>query len=279
MKKWGAFDCSPRPFVLHVRQQLSQLKQHGTFNFNGVELVVQQDDNGNPLFEVNSLCELLQYSNARDALSRHVSKDDVVKRDIIDSLGRVQKKNHVKERGMWKLLMKSNAPNAEPVQDWIAGDVLPSIRKTGSYTAPAKVATSLDSLRQARALNETEAVAARICARFPGLSEQSHQVIYAKLINPIAGHEVIPLPMLEEKFYTATEVGEQIGQNANNVGRIANANNLKTRDGKYGKFFLDKSAYSDKQVEAFRYNANGVSKLKELFFPQPANDTQSAGAA
>lgn len=249
------------------------------FNFNGVELVVQQDDNGNPLFEVNSLCELLQYSNARDALSRHVSKDDVVKRDIIDSLGRVQKKNHVKERGMWKLLMKSNAPNAEPVQDWIAGDVLPSIRKTGSYTAPAKVATSLDSLRQARALNETEAVAARICARFPGLSEQSHQVIYAKLINPIAGHEVIPLPMLEEKFYTATEVGEQIGQNANNVGRIANANNLKTRDGKYGKFFLDKSAYSDKQVEAFRYNANGVSKLKELFFPQPANDTQSAGAA
>lgn len=111
------------------------------FNYNGVQLVVQQDENGDPLFEVNSLCDLLQYSNARDALSRHVSKDDVVKRDTIDNMGRVQKKNHVKERGMWKLLMKSNAPNAEPVQDWIAGDVLPSIRKTGSYTA-AKITTA-----------------------------------------------------------------------------------------------------------------------------------------
>ncbi|EDR6668817.1 hypothetical protein ACK1EQ_000880 [Salmonella enterica] len=43
---------------------------------------------------------------------------------------------------------------------------------------------------------------------------------------------------------------------------VANANGLKTEQ--YGKFFLDKSAYSSKQVEAFRYNAEGVKALQHL---------------
>lgn len=68
--------------------------------------------------------------------------------------------------------------------------------------------------------------------------------------------------MIEEHFYTAAEVGEKIGVSANKIGRIANVNNLKTEQ--YGKFFLDKSAHSSKQVEAFRYNAEGVKALRHL---------------
>ncbi|MBJ2625513.1 hypothetical protein JGA00_27075, partial [Salmonella enterica subsp. enterica serovar Agona] len=55
---------------------------------------------------------------------------------------------------------------------------------------------------------------------------------------------------------------EQLGVTANKIGRIANANNLKTE--RYGKFFLDKSAHSSKQVEAFRYNSNGIEALRHL---------------
>lgn len=101
-----------------------------------------------------------------------------------------------------------------------------------------------------------------IPAWFPNVVTQAFQTLAASLINPIIGYDAIPLPVIEEHFYTAAEVGEKIGVSANKIGRIANANNLKTEQ--YGKFFLDKSAHSSKQVEAFRYNAEGVKALRHL---------------
>lgn len=106
------------------------------FEFKGVTLTVIADINGDPEFEASTLCALLGYSNPWDATAKHVKKDDLVKREVVDSLGRKQRKNFIKERGMWRLVMKSEAPNADAVQDWIAGEVLPSIRKTGGYTHP-----------------------------------------------------------------------------------------------------------------------------------------------
>ncbi|MDU6046606.1 MAG: hypothetical protein E6Y88_16845, partial [Proteus mirabilis] len=74
------------------------------------------------------------------------------------------------------------------------------------------------------------------------------------------GFEAVPLPALEQKYYTAGEVGEMLEVSANKIGRLANKHGLKTEE--YGKYFLDKSAYSSKQVEAFRYNDNGVKALR-----------------
>jgi len=54
----------------------------------------------NPLFHVGDLCDPLEYVNARDALRRHVETDDVVKRDVIDRLGRTQSANFISEPGM-----------------------------------------------------------------------------------------------------------------------------------------------------------------------------------
>jgi hypothetical protein len=68
--------------------------------------------------------------------------------------------------------------------------------------------------------------------------------------------------VIEEHYFMAAEAGLKMGVSANKIGRIANANNLKTEQ--YGKFFLDKSAHSTKQVEAFRYNTNGIESLRHL---------------
>ena len=99
-------------------------------------------------------------------------------------------------------------------------------------------------------------------AMFPRLGESANQVIVATLVNPLLGHEVVPLPVIEEHYSTASEVAAEIGCTANKIGRIANKHNLKTDQ--YGKFFLDKSKHSEKQVEAFRYNAEGIKVLRHL---------------
>lgn len=116
---------------------------------------------------------------------------------------------------------------------------------------------------QSQALEKNIASARELMSMFPRLGDAANQVIVATLVNPLIGRDIVPLPALEERFYTAKEAAEQIGgTTANKVGRLANKHNLKTD--KFGKFFLDKSKYSDKQVEAFRYNANGVEALRHL---------------
>lgn len=96
---------------------------------------IYTDDAGDPLFHAADLCDLLEHTNAREALRRHVEADDVTKRDVIDRMGRTQQANFVREPGMWSLLLGSHAPNAKKVKRWITAEVLPAIRKTGSYHA------------------------------------------------------------------------------------------------------------------------------------------------
>ena len=54
-----------------------------------------------------------------------------------------------------------------------------------------------------------------------------------------------------------------LGITANKVGRIANTYELKTAE--YGVFKLDKSRYSNKEVENFYYNQRGVEKIQQIY--------------
>lgn len=123
-------------------------------------------------------------------------------------------------------------------------------------------ADGLMQFRRARALDLATRTAERICAQFPSLGDPARQVIFAKIINPIAGSDVLALPALAERTYCAAEVGERFGITAAMVGRIANRHGLKTPD--YGQHVLDKSAHSAKLVEAFRYNERGAVRIGEL---------------
>lgn len=105
-------------------------------------------------------------------------------------------------------------------------------------------------------------VARDLMSMFPRLSDAANQVIVATLVNPLIGIDIVPLPAIGEHYHTAGEVGEMPGVSSQKIGRVANANNLKTDAN--GKFFLDKSRHSDKQVESFRYNAEGIKVLRHL---------------
>lgn len=136
---------------------------------------------------------------------------------------------------------------------------------------PAQSNSGLPEYRRAKAeqlkalaLEKNIASARELMSMLPRLGDSANQVIVATLVNPLLGHEVVPLPVIEEHYSTAGEVAEKLGSTANMIGRLANKHNLKTEQ--YGKFFLDKSRHSDKQVEAFRYNSEGVKALRHLIY-------------
>ena len=140
-------------------------------------------------------------------------------------------------------------------QYWTKGQVTKESVKT---VLPKHI--GLAEYRKARAISMATKSAEVICNRFDNLSKPSQQVIFAKMVNSSVNEELIPLPILENKTFSASEVGEMLGVSSNKIGRIANEINLKTEE--YGIFVLDKSRSSDKQVESFRYNEKAIDVLK-----------------
>lgn len=93
------------------------------------------------------------------------------------------------------------------------------------------------------------------------LSAVAAQVYGIKGMESLTGEQVTELPETG-KLYTATEIANAFHTTAAKIGKVANANNLKTDE--YGIWGLDKSRYSCKQVNSFRYNQRGKDKLEEL---------------
>lgn len=106
------------------------------FDFEGSSIRIQQDDSGDPWFNANDVCVVLDFGNPRQALDSHVEPDDVQKLDTIDRMGRGQSANFVNESGLYALILGSTKPEAKRFKRWVTSEVLPSISKTGLYAAP-----------------------------------------------------------------------------------------------------------------------------------------------
>lgn len=105
-------------------------------SFNGHALNCVLDDAGNPLFRASDLCEILEFENPRTALQNHVDPEDVLKQDTLTA-GGIQAVSHVNESGMYSLIFGSKKPAAKSFKRWVTSEVLPAIRKTGTYVAPS----------------------------------------------------------------------------------------------------------------------------------------------
>lgn len=103
-----------------------------TFNFDDQNVRIIVDEDGNPLFCAADVCAALGYGNSRDALRKHCKSEGVAKRDTPTNSG-IQSIAYIDERNLYRLVMRSKLESAERFQDWVCGDVLPTIRKTGSY--------------------------------------------------------------------------------------------------------------------------------------------------
>ena len=93
-------------------------------------------------------------------------------------------------------------------------------------------------------------------------NEMYKEILTAYAANTLADKNILPLPRLEQKTYTATEIGNIIGVSAKKIGMLANEYNLKTDENGY--LAADKSRYSHKQLESFRYFEHAIEKFKRM---------------
>lgn len=111
------------------------------FNFNSLSIRAITDEQGNPWFVASDVCNILGYRNLRQTVADHCRQDGVSKRYVIDRMGRKQETHFINEGNLYRLIIKSKKPEAEKFERLVMEEILPAIRKTGSYSGSQKQVT------------------------------------------------------------------------------------------------------------------------------------------
>ena len=180
--------------------------------FNDSLVRVRKDEQGNPWFIVKDVCAVLDLSNVTVATS---SLDEDERGSVIlNTLGGEQEMLTVSESGLYSLIFRSRKPEARAFRRWVTGEVLPALRKTGSYGQTAQPVmtpgnTSLAELRRLVALwamltnMPSQSLFDQLCSMF-GLQDEAND---QQTLNAAALHVL-------QQNNTLLAQGRKVGEQA-----------------------------------------------------------------
>jgi prophage antirepressor-like protein len=116
-----------------------------SFNFNGVHGVRVVPTDGEPMFVARDICDILELGDTSKAVER--LSPSMKGTNTVRTPGGNQEMLTITEAGVYKLVFTSRKPEAERFTDWLAAEVLPAIRRTGTYSVQPM--TELQILRVA----------------------------------------------------------------------------------------------------------------------------------
>ena len=162
--------------------------------------------NGEPWFVGKDVATILGYAKPENAIANHVDDEDKLNNEPLSSLG--QRGGWlINESGLYSLILSSKLPTAKKFKRWVTSDVLPAIRKTGSYSIQNKPDSytiedpAARARRWAEEYEEKKALEAKI-------EEQKPLVEYAEHIQ--ASKDVIDMKSMAK---LASKNGIKIGRN------------------------------------------------------------------
>ena len=159
-----------------------------------------------PLFCAADICRALGYTNGPKAIKDHCDEGDITKRYTPTSSGE-QNMTFVTESGLYSLIFGSKLEQAKRFKYWVTKDVLPSIRKTGSYSIQNMSRKEL-ALMIVQAEEEKEALMLENKQKDAQLEEQKPKVVFADAILGSTSSCLVG-----ELAKILTQNGYKIGQN------------------------------------------------------------------
>ena len=233
------------------------------FEFESHALRVNLDAAGQPWFVAADVCAALELPDTHKAISR--LDDDEKGRNSIPTPGGQQDMSVVNESGLYNLVLGSRKPEAKRFKRWITHEVLPSIRKTGTYASATSVAalTSPTQDRVSSLLLIGEAV-----AKVPGVKHGIAMAATLTCIHENTGLSVETmrraLPANDEPMaaMNPTKLGQQLGLVARSVNARLAAMGLQTRNDR-DEWELTHAGQA--WGEALPYSRNGHSGYQILW--------------
>ncbi|WP_228565592.1 BRO family protein [Myxococcus sp. AB036A] len=248
------------------------MHQLADFNFEAHRIRVSMDERGEPWFVAADVCAALGIANSRDALGR--LGDDEKGVGTTDTPGGLQKVATVNEPGVYRIVFTSRVAGAERFKRWLAHEVLPTLRKTGSYTAPgAPTPQPLPTLPpplQVQVLAHLE-VARTLASFVPGLKPELAAACALDAIHRDTGLTMEPhrrgLPAAAEPpaRLNATQLGQKVRLSARKMNLRLEACGLQRRNEREEWELTD--AGRD-YAEAVPFSRNGHAAYQLLWRPE-----------
>ena len=118
-----------------------------SFNFEELPVRTLEVD-GEPYFIGKDVADILGYTNSRKTLSDHVDEEDKLTSRIVTS-GQNRNVTIINESGLYSLIFSSKLENAKRFKRWVTSEVLPSLRRTGTYqTKPLTTSEQIQLIAQ-----------------------------------------------------------------------------------------------------------------------------------
>lgn len=157
--------------------------------FGEVRTVTVNDE---PMFCLTDICKALEIKNATDVAKR-LDEDERTRLN----LGRQGETNFITESGLYAVILRSDKPNAKKFRKWVTSEVLPSIRKTGSYNKPMTTAEKIHLLAQSdeeltHRVDEVEAEVEELKETMPLLAVDCDRItnaVKAKGVETLGGKD------------------------------------------------------------------------------------------
>ena len=238
------------------------------FHYEGAQIRVLTDSQGAPWFIAADLCSCLGIRNPSDALSR--LDDDEKGLGSTETLKGQQSLATVNESGLYALVLSSRKPEAKRFKRWITHEVLPAIRRTGSYAVP-----KLASTQPALPANKQDSVNALLLigqaiAQVPGVKAGIAMAATLTCIQENTGLSVETLrrtlPATEEPICSlnATQLGRKLGMAARVMNQHLAACGLQVRNARDEWELTERG---QEWAEALPYCRHGHSGYQILWNP------------
>lgn len=151
---------------------MNELQVFNNAMFGNVRVLLQGDE---PWFVAKDIADTLGYQNGSRDVNRHTDEEDRTKTMVFD--GNQNKETIlINESGLYSLVLSSKLPNAKQFRRWVTSEVLPSLRKYGTYSMdiPRTLPDALKAYAsEIEAHNQTKAL----------LEEQKPKVLFADAVS------------------------------------------------------------------------------------------------
>lgn len=120
---------------------MNEMQIFNNSEFGEIRTAVVNDE---PMFCLIDICKALEIKNATDVAKR-LDDDELTRLNLGSRAGET---NFITESGLYAVILRSDKPNAKKFRKWVTSEVLPSIRKTGSYNIPKSTSGQIQLLAQ-----------------------------------------------------------------------------------------------------------------------------------
>ena len=164
-----------------------------------------------PYFVGKDVCLVLAYKNPRDILKKHVDDEDKIGGYQIDTPSGKQGVTVINESGLYSLILSSKLPTAKKFKRWVTNEVLPSIRKTGSYSLDKDVKAYIEARSNGKIMRRTLTDTIKLFIEYARAQGCTKDDGYFYGVISILSHRAVGLPDRGGRPYATPEQLSALG--------------------------------------------------------------------